>query len=127
LDGSTMFEEIETRFDSDLQHTPAVGRDAPLDRAARRSIGGIAFLAQRTRLVLDQPDAAGKASYPCRIFDFSGGGFGVICHAVGTAAEAFQPGARMTLEAWDSKRSRVEIRWINNGRIGLKCVDTEPG
>jgi hypothetical protein len=121
-----MFEDTETLPGPDLQPAAATQEDRAVERAARRPISGIVFLAQKTRLVLDAPDAAGKATYPCRIFDFSAGGFGVVCHALAKSRGAFHLGAQMTLEAWDGKRSRVEIRWINNARIGLKCVEASP-
>jgi hypothetical protein len=91
-----------------------------VNRPYRRPISGVAYHAQKCRLVLDMPDAAGNESYPCKIANVSDCGFGVVCRAAETTPDVFQPGAHMTLEAWDGKRSRVEIRWINKARLGLK-------
>jgi hypothetical protein len=86
----------------------------------RRLNSGVALMAQRFRLILDKADAAGHAHYPCKILDASAQGFGVICSAVELAPDLFQVGAQMTLEAADRKRLRVEIRWINKDRLGVK-------
>jgi hypothetical protein len=98
----------------------AARRDVVINRPYRRRITGVAYTAQRSRLVLDMPDAAGNDSYPCKIADVSVGGFGVVCQAAQQAMDVFQSGALMTLEAWDGMRARVEVRWANNDRLGLK-------
>ncbi len=106
------------------QQAPDLAQDEKVvNRAVRRRISGVVYLAQKSRLVLDAPDAAGQVSYPCRVCDFSKGGFGVILPALSKPQDALKPGDRLTLEAWNGQSSRVEIRWIKKDRIGLKCVN----
>ena len=89
-------------------------------RSMRRPISGVLYNAQKCRLVPDSPDAAGNQSYTCKIADVSETGFGVVCRSAEKSPELFPSGAQMTLEANDGKRLRVEVRWIRNGRLGLK-------
>jgi hypothetical protein len=116
-----MFQKIEKKSGPGLQRiVNTVEGDMVVHRPSRRPISGVVFHAQKSRLILDAPDTDGNESYPCRVADMSDGGFGVVCSAADKVPEVFQPGAQMTLEAWDSKQSRVEIRWIKNGRLGLR-------
>jgi hypothetical protein len=91
-----------------------------VNRPFRREVWGTAYAAQRCRLILDEPDIEGNESYSCKIADHSEGGFCVVCPAAEKAPDLFGVGVEMTLEAWDGKLLRVEIRWISNGRVGLK-------
>jgi hypothetical protein len=91
-----------------------------VNRPHRREVWGIAFVAQKCRLLLDQPDADGNESYPCKIADVSDGGYCVVCKAAETSPTMFRAGMTLTLEAWEGVRVRVEVRWIKKGRLGLK-------
>jgi hypothetical protein len=41
--------------------------------------------------------------------------------------ELFKSGTQMTLEGMDGKRVRVQIRWVKNGRLGLRLVQPAAG
>ena len=119
--------EADKRFITGLRPVvaPLSGKDVIINRPTRRAITGVAYNAQKCRLLPDTPDAAGNASFPCRIADVSDAGLGVVCRAVEQAPDLFPLGARMVLEASDGTRSRWEIRWIRHGRIGLKRVSAK--
>jgi hypothetical protein len=105
-----------------LQPVVDVDGDMVVNRSARRPIQGIAFNAQKSHLVRDEPDSAGNERYRCKIADVSDGGFGVVCRTAATNPELFQAGEQMTLQGADGKRVRVQIRWIKNGRLGLRIL-----
>jgi hypothetical protein len=117
-----MMQKIVKKSGPGLQRIVVVEADMTVNRSPRRQIAGIAYNAQKTRLALDEPDASGHESYPCKIADVSDDGFGVVCPAANTVSDLFALGAQMTLETSDGKRSRVEIRWIRNGRLGLRLL-----
>ncbi len=110
----------ESRMTMALRRFAAVQGDMIVNRPPRRAITGIEFHTQICRLLLDEPDAAANDSYPCKIADVSDEGFGVVCGAANTLSHAFRPGSQVTLQESDGERLRVEIRWIKNGRLGLK-------
>jgi hypothetical protein len=100
--------------------------DIIVRRPYRRPITGFAFTMQKCRLVLDMPDATGNRSYPCQIADLSDRGFGVVCPAAEKMLEVFHTGAKLTLEAWDGKKLRVEVRWVEKERMGLRRIAPKP-
>jgi hypothetical protein len=114
------------RIGSGLRRVAAVEGDMIVSRSAREPVSGLAFQAQHCSLVLDSPDAAGHAFYPCKITDVSDEGFGVVCGAARKVPHPFKFGAQMTLHDAEGKRVRVEIRWISNGRLGLRRLATKP-
>ena len=103
-----------------LQPLLSGGLDMVAYRPSRRPITGVAYNAQRSRLVPDAPDAEGNANYPCKIANVSDGGFGVVCRAAEKSPDLFQTDALMMLESGDGTRIRVQIQWVSHGRIGLK-------
>jgi len=115
-----MTQKTEKKAAPGLRRVVAVEDGVVVNRPARQSIGGVAFIAQRCRLILDEPDAAGNQSYACKIADASDTGLGVVCRVAEQTPGLFQLGAQMTLEAVDGKRVRVEIRWIKGSRLGLQ-------
>jgi len=122
-----MTNKIERKFvGPGLQPVVVADKTMTVIRAPRRAITGIAFNAQRSRLILDAPDSAGNESYPCKIANVSDAGFGLMCPAAAKVPDLFKVGAHMTLEGSDGKRSRVEVRWISNGRLGLRLVGAKP-
>jgi len=98
-----------------------------VSRPPRRAITGIEFHTQTCRLLLDEPDAAANDSYPCKIADVSDEGFGVVCGAVNTVTNPFRPGSQLTLQESHGERLRVEVRWIKNGRLGLRRLAARHG
>jgi hypothetical protein len=109
-----------------LRRFAAVEGDMIINRPPRRSITGIEFHMQSCRLLLDEPDAAGHEAYPCKIADVSDAGFGVVCAAAEKISHPFKPGAQLTLQEADGERLRVEVRWIKNGRLGLRRLVPKP-
>ena len=103
-----------------LRRVAAVEGNMIVNRPARESIVGDAFEAQHCSLVLDSPDAMGREFYPCKITNASEAGFGVVCSAARTVPHPFKAGAQMTLHDAEGKRVRVEVRWVSNGRLGLR-------
>jgi hypothetical protein len=108
-----MAPKMDMRPGTALRRFAAVEGDMIVNRPPRRSITGIEFHTQICRLLLDEPDAKGNDTYACKIADVSDGGFGVVCGAA------------------DGDRLRVEVRWIKNGRLGLRRLavstrDTPP-
>ena len=97
-----------------------------LARAARRPIVGVAYVAQKCRLVPDEPDVEGNESYACfcgcKISDVSDTGFGVVCRIAEKFPALFAAGSQMTLEAGDGTRVRVQIQWTRDGRVGLRRI-----
>jgi hypothetical protein len=116
-----MTQKTEKRPGTDCWRFAPIGGDRIVKRPHRREVWGIAYVAQKCRLVPDRPDPAGNASYACKIANVSEGGFGIVCRKAGATPDLFQTGSEMTLEAWDGKRLRVEIRWVNKDRMGVKC------
>jgi hypothetical protein len=119
--------ETEKRPGNGLQRIVTIGKDDVINRPSRRLISGVAYNAQKCRLIPDTPDAAGNASYICKIADVSDAGYGVVCRAAADTPEHFQLGTKMTLEAGDGKQSRVEICWVKNVRLGLKRAAGKAG
>jgi hypothetical protein len=115
-----MTQKMEQGAGVGLRRFAAVEGDLIVNRPPRRVVTGIEFHTQECRLVLDAPDAAGAEAYPCRISDVSDEGFGVLCRAVQKLSHPLRPGAQSTLQNADGERVRVEIRWIKNGRLGLR-------
>ena len=93
-----------------------------LARSARRPIVGVAYVAQKCRLVPDEPDVEGNESYACKISDVSDTGFGVVCRIAEKFPALFAAGSQMTLEAGDGTRVRVQIQWTRDGRVGLRRI-----
>jgi hypothetical protein len=122
-----MFQKTEKRFGPGLRRIVEIHDDMIVNRPVRRAISGVAYNAQRSYLVPDEPDAEGNKSYFCKIADTSVGGFGVACRAASTHPELFKSGTQMTLEGMDGKRVRVQIRWVKNGRLGLRLVQPAAG
>jgi hypothetical protein len=121
-----MFHKAQKRHAPGLLRTVLLDGDMIVNRPSRRAISGPAFTAQRSHLVPDEPDVDGNKSYFCKVADVSDSGFGVVCRTAGINPSLFKTGNQMTLEASDGKRVRVQIRWIKNGRLGLKVLRPEP-
>jgi hypothetical protein len=126
-----MAPKMDMRPGTALRRFAAVEGDMIVNRPPRRSITGIEFHTQICRLLLDEPDAKGNDTYACKIADVSDGGFGVVCGAAEKVPHPFKPGAQLTLQESDGDRLRVEVRWIKNGRLGLRRLavstrDTPP-
>jgi hypothetical protein len=121
-----MTKETGQKPGNGLQRTVAIGNDDVIDRPLRRPISGVAYNAQKCRLVPDTPDPAGNDSYSCKIADVSEHGFGVVCRTAANSPDLFQIGALMTLEAQDGKQYRVDICWVKNGRLGLRRSSDKP-
>jgi hypothetical protein len=114
----------EKRPGTALRRFAAVEGEMIVNRPPRRSITGIEFHTQICRMLLDEPDVMGNEVYPCKIADVSDGGFGVVCGAAEKIPHPFKPGAQLTLQESDGDRLRVEVRWIKNGRLGLRRLTT---
>ncbi len=104
----------------------AARKDLVISRPFRRRVTGVAYTAQKSRLIPDRPDAEGNDSYPCKIADVSVDGFGVVCRAASINPTLFETGSEMTLEGSDGKRVRVQIRWAKKDRLGLKVLRPTP-
>jgi hypothetical protein len=122
-----MMQRSEKTYEPGLQRVVVASADMTVNRSPRRQIGGIAYAAQKTRLTPDEPDEDGNESYYCKIFDVSEDGFGVVCPTALKNSGLFTLGKQLTLEATDGKRSRVEIRWVSQGRLGLRRLDGRRG
>jgi hypothetical protein len=116
----------EDRLGPGLRRFAAVEGAIIVKRPAREPTSDSAFQAQHCSLILDKPDAAGNEIYPCKITDVSQAGFGIICSAAQKAPHPFRPGTKMTLHDAEGKSIRVEVRWANNGRLGLRRLDAKP-
>ncbi|WP_419758537.1 hypothetical protein [Acidisoma sp.] len=121
-----MAEKIEKKTGNGLRRFAAVEGDMIVNRPPRRSITGIEFANQISRMLLDQPDATGNHIYPCKIANVSDEGFGVVCGAARTIPHPFHTGGQLTLQESDGERVRVEIRWIKSDRLGLRRLSARP-
>ena len=101
-------------------------KDHIVSRPYRRQISGVAYHSQKSRLIPDRPDMSGVSSFPCKVADVSERGVGVVCRDAENAPDLFREGAHMTLIDADGKRARVEVRWVNNGRVGLRRFEINP-
>ncbi len=117
-----MVEQSENRISLGLRRFAAVEGDMIINRPPRRPVTDMEFHTQICRLLLDEMDATANDSYPCKVANVSDEGFGIVCDATKHISHPFKPGAQLTLEEYDGKRSRVEVRWIRNGRLGLRRV-----
>jgi hypothetical protein len=108
------------KMSTSLRRLAAVEGDIIVNRPPREPITGLAFETQHCSLILDWPDDTGNESYPCKITDVSEGGFGVMCGAAKKIPHPFKFGTQMTLHDPEGKRVRVEIRWVNYGRLGVR-------
>ena len=115
-----MAQKIDKTPGPALRRFAAVEGEMIVNRPPRRRITGIEFHTQISRLLLDEPDATGHDVYPCKIADVSDSGFGVVCGAAERISHPFKPGSQLTLQESAGERLRVEVRWIKNGRLGLR-------
>jgi hypothetical protein len=123
---SVMARGNEDKLGTGLRRVAAVEGNIIVNRPPREQIAGLAFQAQHCSLVLDRPDAAGHEFYPCKITNLSDGGFCAECSAASKVPHPFTCGAQMTLHDSDGKRVRVEVRWVSNGRVGLRRLTAKP-
>ena len=121
-----MAEKIENKIGHALRRYAAVQGGMIVNRPPRRSITGIEFTNQVSRLLLDEPDATGNDVYPCQIANVSDAGFGVVCSAARSIPHPFHAGGLLTLHDTEGERVRVEIRWIKNDRLGLRRLSAKP-
>jgi hypothetical protein len=121
-----MIQKMEKRPGTTLRRFAAVEGEMIVNRPPRRSITGVEFHTQICCLLLDEPDAAGNEAYACKIADVSDGGFGVVCAAAEKIAHPFRAGSQLTLQEADGDRLRVEVRWVKNGRVGLRRLVPKP-
>jgi hypothetical protein len=121
-----MVQKMEKRLSPTLRRFAAVEGEMIVNRPPRRSITGVEFHTQICRLLLDEPDAMGNEAYPCKIADVSDAGFGVVCGAAEKVTHPFRAGGQLTLQESDGDRMRVEVRWIKNGRLGLRRLIPKP-
>ncbi len=123
---NNMPQHIEQMRATGLGRSVAAQGKMFINRPPRKPVTGLAFQAQHCSLVLDRPDAAGHEFYACTVTDISDGGFGAVCAAAKKVPTPFRSGAQMTLHDGEGKRVRVEIRWISNGRLGLRRLTAKP-
>ncbi len=121
-----MAEKSETMMSLGLRRFAAVAGDIIVSRPPRRPAKEIAFHTTICRLLPDEQDAAGNQGYACKVANVSDEGFCVVCDETKLVSHPFKPGAKMTLEQADGKQSRVEVRWIKHGRLGLRRVTLRP-
>ena len=120
-----MYRTTAKRLGPGLRRRILTDGDMIINRPPRRSITGVVLSAQRSHLVPDEPDSEGRKSYFCKITDMSDGGFCVLCRMASEDPRLFKPGVQMILEGPGDKRRRVQIRWLKDGRIGLKLLVPE--
>jgi hypothetical protein len=121
-----MAEKSENRMSLGLRRFAAVAGDIIVNRPPRRPAKEIAFHTTICRLLPDESGATANQGYACKVANVSDEGFCVVCEETKLMSHPFKPGAQMTLEESDGKRSRVEVRWIKNGRLGLRRVALRP-
>jgi hypothetical protein len=121
-----MAEKIENRTSLGLRRLAAVVGDIIISRPPRWPAKDIAFHTTMSRLLLDDKGATPNQGYACKMANVSDEGFCVVCDETKLMSHPFKPGAQMTLEESDGKQSRVEVRWIKNGRLGLRRVALRP-
>ena len=121
-----MTQRMDRKLGATLRRFAAVEGEMIVNRPPRRSITGMDFHTQVCRLLLDEPDASGHEIYPCKIADVSDAGFGVVCGAAEKITHPFRAGTQLTLQESDGDRMRVEVRWIKNGRLGLRRLVPKP-
>jgi hypothetical protein len=121
-----MFKKFLKKPSPGLMRVVRSDGDMVVNRATRRPLSGAAFQAERSHLVPDAPDVEGNKSYFCKVADVSDTGFGVVCRTASVNPTLFKAGNQMTLEGSDGKRVRVQIRWIKNGRLGLRILRPTP-
>ena len=102
----------------DADERDALPRDAAW-RDSRRPITGVARLAQRTRLLLN--DEA-QTALGCVICDASEAGFRVALNRGQAVPEGLAADAEIVLEHSDKSRLVVRVRWVRPPEIGLEVV-----
>jgi hypothetical protein len=102
----------------DPDERDALPRDAAW-RDSRRPITGVARLAQRTRLLLD--DEA-RTALGCTICDASEAGFRVALTKGQLVPETLAVDCEIVLEHSDKSRLVVRVRWVREPEIGLEVV-----
>jgi hypothetical protein len=121
-----MAEKSENMTTLGLRRFAAVAGDIIVSRPPRWPAKDIAFHTTMSRLLLDEKGTTPNQGYACKVANFSDEGFCVVCDETKLMSHPFKPGAFMTLEESDGKRSRVEVRWVKSGRLGLRRVTPRP-
>jgi hypothetical protein len=96
----------------------ALPRDAAW-RDTRRPITGVARLAQRMRLLLNDD---GQTALGCTVCDASEAGFRVALTRGQAVPEALAVDDEIVLEHSDKSRLAVRVRWVRAPEIGLEVL-----
>jgi hypothetical protein len=86
-------------------------------RETRRPIMGVARMAQRTFMILEEQ--GNESAHHCKILDASDSGYRIGL----TPMPKLEIGSEVTLEYTDKTRKKFYVRWVTVHEVGLQLAE----